>query len=150
MKKTKSLSISKPQRFLRFSDSQIFRFLLTSQHEKNILISLILSFIFTFNIHNEASAFNEKEGYKNMFSIDTLMKNMEIDLRLNYGFYMHHHYEMEGYRAHFPMFELSLQKQTYGKSYWQSCFNYPDVGVTLFYSGMGNIDVLGKAIYRSP
>lgn len=59
---------------------------------------------------------------------------------------MHHHYEMEGYRAHFPMFELSLQKQTYGKAYWQHCFNYPAVGVTAFYSPMGNIDVLGQAL----
>lgn len=118
--------------------------------KKNSLLLVILCFIFTFNIHHEAFAFNDKEGEKKAFSIDTLMKNVEIDFRLNYGFYMHHHYEMEGYRAHFPMFELSLQKQTYGKSYWQSCFNYPAVGVTFFASGMGNIDVLGKAFALYP
>lgn len=118
--------------------------------KNNKLLSIILCFGFIFGfIHNEAFAANGKDGDKS-FSIDSLMKNMEVDLRINYGFYMHHHFEMEGYRAHFPMFELSLQKQTYGKSYWQTCFNYPAVGVTAFYSGMGNIDVLGKAFAIYP
>ena len=118
---------------------------------KNKLFLVVLSFCFIFlNIDNEAFATNRKEGGNKSFTIDSLMKNMEIDFRLNYGFYMHHHYEMEGYRAHFPMFELSLQKQTYGKAYWQSCFNYPAVGVTAFYSGMGNIDVMGKAFAIYP
>lgn len=118
--------------------------------KKNILISLILCFGFIFNLHNEAFASNNKGKEKTSFSIDSLMKNVEVDFRLNYGFYMHHHFEMEGYRAHFPMFELSLQKQTYGKQYWQTCFNYPAVGVTFFASSMGNIDVLGKAFAIYP
>lgn len=118
----------------------------------NFLIILCFLFINIFTI-SEASAGNngnKEEGVNTSFSIDSLMKNMEIDFRLNYGWYMHHHYEMTGYRAHFPMFELSLQKQTYGKSYWQTCFNYPAVGVTFFASGMGNIDVLGKAFALYP
>lgn len=119
--------------------------------KRNYLLSIILCFIFAFGFsNNEAFAGNKKDSGSKGFSIDSLMKNMEIDVRLNYGFYMHHHYEMEGYRAHFPMFEVSLQKQTYGKSYWQSCFNYPAVGVTAFYSGMGNIDVMGKAFAIYP
>lgn len=112
-----------------------------------VILCFLLVNIFTIS---EAFADNKKDGGNSTFSIDSLMKNMEIDLRLNYGMYMHHHYEMEGYRAHFPMFELSLQKQTYGKSYWQTCFNYPAVGVTFFASGMGNIDVLGKAFALYP
>ncbi|MBQ8223075.1 MAG: acyloxyacyl hydrolase [Bacteroidales bacterium] len=112
-----------------------------------VILCFLLINLFTIS---EAAAGNKKESSNSTFSIDSLMKNMEIDLRLNYGMYMHHHYEMEGYRAHFPMFELSLQKQTYGKSYWQTCFNYPAIGVTLFASGMGNIDVLGKAFALYP
>lgn len=88
------------------------------------------------------------EPYRNessSFSIDSLIQNTEIDLRTNYAFFAHHHYEMKGYNAHFPMFELSLQKQTYGKSSWQAYFNYPTIGVTAYYSNFGNIDIMGKA-----
>lgn len=114
------------------------------------LFLIVLCFGFIFNLSNEAFAGNKKDDGNKSALFGNFMKNMEVDFRLNYGFYMHHHYEMEGYRAHFPMFELSLQKQTYGKSYWQSCFNYPAVGVTAFYSGMGNIDVLGSAFAIYP
>ena len=118
--------------------------------KKDKLLLIILCFIFLFNFSNEAFATGKNEGENQSPFMENLMKNMEIDFRLNYGFYMHHHYEMEGYRAHFPMFELSLQKQTYGTSYWQTCFNYPAVGVTAFYSNMGNIDVLGSAFAIYP
>ena len=119
--------------------------------KNNKLLSVILCLCFIcLNINNEAFATNKNDGGSNSFSIDSLMKNVEVDFRLNYGFYMHHHYEMTGYRAHFPMFEISLQKQTYGEAYWQTCFNYPAVGITAFYSGMGNIDVLGKAFAIYP
>ena len=116
--------------------------------KKNSLLLIILCFIF--NLNNEASATGNDEGGNMSPFMESFMKNMEVDLRLSYGFYMHHHYEMEGYRAHFPMFELSLQKQTYGTSFWQTCFNYPAVGVTAFYSPMGNIDVLGQAFAIYP
>lgn len=82
---------------------------------------------------------------ENTFFKDSLVQNTEIDLRVSYGFYAHHHFEMSSYSAHFPTFELSLQKQTYGKSSWQSYFNYPTIGVTALYSGLGDIDIIGKA-----
>lgn len=118
--------------------------------KKEKLLLIILCFCFIFNLNSEAFANGKKDGEKKSPLMENFMKNMEVDLRLSYGFYMHHHYEMEGYRAHFPMFELSLQKQTYGKAYWQHCFNYPAVGVTAFYSPMGNIDVLGQAFAIYP
>ncbi len=82
---------------------------------------------------------------ENTFFKDSLIQNTEIDTRVSYGFYAHHHFEMSSYSAHFPSFELSIQKQTYGKSSWQSYFNYPTIGVTALYSGLGNIDIIGKA-----
>ena len=119
--------------------------------KKKRYLLIVLCFSLFFNlIHNEAFATGNKEGKSKSPMMESFMKNMEVDFRLNYGFYMHHHFEMEGYRAHFPMFELSLQKQTYGTQYWQTCFNYPAVGVTLFCSGMGNIDVLGSAFAIYP
>lgn len=82
---------------------------------------------------------------ENTFFKDSLVQNTEIDLRVSYGFYAHHHFEMSSYSAHFSTFEISLQKQTYGKSSWQSYFNYPTIGVTALYSGLGDIDIIGKA-----
>ena len=113
--------------------------------KKNSLLLVFLCFVFIFNIHNKAFATSEGEENGKSFSIDSLMKNTEIDIRINYGFFVHHHFEMTGYPAHFPMFELSLQKQTYGKALWQSYFNYPTIGVGAYYSGFGDIDILGKA-----
>ena len=78
-------------------------------------------------------------------SIDSIKKNLEVDFRFNYAFILHHHYEMSGYRKHFPMFELSLQKQTYGRQSWQKFYNYPTIGVTAFYSNIGNQEVIGDA-----
>ena len=113
--------------------------------KKNSLLLVFLCFVFIFNIHNKAFATSKGEENGKSFSIDSLMKNTEIDIRINYGFFVHHHFEMTGYPAHFPMFELSLQKQTYGKVLWQSYFNYPTIGVGAYYSGFGDIDILGKA-----
>lgn len=107
---------------------------------------LLLLFFLLFSIVSRSTCAmtNEVDG-KSRFSLDTLMKNTEVDLRLNYGFFIHHHFDMKGFSADFPMFELSLQKQTYGRQPWQEHFNYPAIGVTAFYSNLGGNDVLGKA-----
>ena len=67
--------------------------------------------LFYFNLNKEAYATSKNEGGDKSPFMESFMQNMEVDLRLSYGFYMHHHYEMEGYRTHFPIFELSLQKR---------------------------------------
>lgn len=114
-----------------------------------ILFALILLIIFSVSGRN-AYAFDKNENHSNHIFSDSLMQNMEIDLRLNYAFFAHHHFEMTGYGAHFPMFELSLQKQTYGNASWQQYFNFPTIGLTAFYSNFGNIDVLGEAYALYP
>ena len=112
---------------------------------------IILCFIIAFNFINyEAYAIDRHDNGNTTFSHDSLLRNTEIDLRLNYGFFVHHHNEMTAYPARFPMFELSLQKQTYGKSLWQSHLNYPTVGVSAFYSSLGNIDIIGNAYALYP
>lgn len=104
------------------------------------LLSIFFLFAFT-----EQIVAKPQVDEDDSFSTNSITRNTELDLRINYGFYVHHHFEMSSYTAHFPMFELSLQKQTYGKSMWESYFNYPTIGVTAFYSDLGNIDVIGKA-----
>ena len=106
---------------------------------------VILSLYFLFFAAPRQIVAKSQYGGKDSFSIDSLTQNLELDFRTSYGFYVHHHFEMSSYLAHFPMFELTLQKQTYGKSSWQAYFNYPIIGFTAFYSDLGNIDIMGKA-----
>lgn len=108
--------------------------------------SKIVILLSLFIVTSELTVANSPHNLvENTFFKDSLIQNTEIDVRVSYGFYAHHHFEMSSYSAHFPTFELSLQKQTYGKSSWQSYFNYPTIGVTALYSGLGNIDIIGKA-----
>ena len=79
--------------------------------KKERFLLIILCFCFIFNLNKEAFANGKKDDEDKSPFMENFMKNMEVDLRLSYGFYMHHHYEMEGYRAHFPIFELSLQRR---------------------------------------
>ncbi len=107
---------------------------------KNYVIYILTFFFLIVFSQNDVVAKTDKT-----LSTDSLMRNVEVDLRFNYAFFIHHHFEMTRFPKHFTMFEVSLQKQTYGKSLWQSYFNYPTVGITAYYSGFGNIDILGKA-----
>ena len=63
--------------------------------KKNKLHIIVLCFCVTLNIiNNEAFANVNKEVGNNSFSIDSLKKNVEVDLRLSYAFFIHHHFEM--------------------------------------------------------
>lgn len=115
--------------------------------DKLFLFVLCLFFI----IHKDALCINKsKDINTSTHTIDTLMQNIELDLRLNYGFLIQHHYETSAFNAHFPMFELSLQKQTYGGSEWHSYYNYPTIGLTAFYTDFGSVDIYGKAFALYP
>lgn len=116
---------------------------------KSFLIFIIFIIVFNF-IHYEAFAIKEDDKVDKVTRLDSLMKNTEIDLRINYAFFVHHHFEMTGYPKHFPMFELSFQKQTYGDKMWHSYFNYPTVGVTAFASSLGNNEFIGNAYALYP
>ena len=90
--------------------------------------------------------FFARDSYAHKSSpIDSIVKSTELDFRFNYAFIIHHHYEMRMYRKHFPIFEFSIQKQTCGRQTWQRYYNYPTIGVTAFYSHIGNHEVFGSA-----
>jgi len=77
-------------------------------------------------------------------------KNLFIEGKVHYGFLYAHHLELELFNAHFPAFEISIQQQTYGKHKWERAFAYPIVGLTCWYSGLGNSPYLGQAIGVMP
>ncbi len=65
--------------------------------------------------------------------------------RVNYGILIAHHVEMEIYNSHFPSFEFSISKASYGKRHWESLYNFPVMGVTYYNTWLGNSRDLGMA-----
>ncbi len=76
--------------------------------------------------------------------------NLTAELKLQYGLLMSHHLELDIFRSHFPAFELSLQKATYGKRRWEAEYAYPLIGVNFWYSGIGGFSELGSAFALYP
>ena len=82
---------------------------------------------------------------------DTIIEpNLQIELRTSYGYIICHHPEMKVFSSHFPLFELSLDQVTFGRKSWQSKSNYPTVGVSLLYTGLGEQPELGRAFAVIP
>jgi hypothetical protein len=48
------------------------------------------------------------------------------------------------------MASLNFSKKTIGKSYWERIYNYPEYGVTLFYTTLGNDQVNGRELGLYP
>lgn len=75
---------------------------------------------------------------------DTLNGAWLIEYRQHYGFVLRHHSDMFLYtQKHFPAFELSLMHQTTGAQPWHVRYNYPQTGITLFYSPLSSPRYLG-------
>lgn len=68
-----------------------------------------------------------------------------LEGRVYYGWTLDHHIEMTPYKRHYPGFELSLFKATYGKTRWEYMYNYPFIGVSYWYSDLGGTKPLGSA-----
>lgn len=77
-------------------------------------------------------------------------RNIQVEVRTSYGFIVCHHPEMIYFRAHFPLYEVSVQQATFGKHYWEACINYPAVGVSFLYTGLGGFQELGEAYALYP
>lgn len=110
-------------------------------HRYHILISVILTMAFLFHLTEDVSA---KDS-------DTIRRSdIQIELRTSWSFMMCHHQEMELFRAHFPIFEVSVQRQTFGAETWHQLLNYPAVGVTVIYSGVGGMPEIGSIFGAYP
>jgi len=71
--------------------------------------------------------------------------NLMLEGRFNYGFLINHHLEMQVFNAHFMSFEINLGRETYGKNRWEAMYAYPIVGLSYWYSNLGNSAFIGKA-----
>ncbi|MFZ4520993.1 MAG: acyloxyacyl hydrolase [Bacteroidales bacterium] len=84
------------------------------------------------------------------FEHKLISSNLVIEGKVHYGFLYAQHLELELFNAHFPAFEIAVQKLTYGKHQWERDYNYPLIGVTMLYSGLGNNPSLGSALAVMP
>jgi len=99
-----------------------------------------LLFLFLFKPSDSPAQFEHKL-YSN---------NLLIEAKIHYGFIYAHHLELELFNAHFPAFEISLQQLTFGKHKWERAFNYPIIGLTFLYSGLGYNPYLGQSFALMP
>ncbi len=76
--------------------------------------------------------------------------NLVLETRAYYGWTLDHHIEMTVFRRHYPAFEVSIQKATYGRTRWEYMYNYPFIGLACWYSGLGGTKPLGSAIAVFP
>jgi hypothetical protein len=97
----------------------------------------LLAFIFSFF----APGLQSQHHYSHKFR----SSNLIVEARGYYGWTLDHHIEMTPYRRHFPSYELTVMKLTYGHTRWEYKYNYPYIGVSYWYSGLGNTGVLGAA-----
>ncbi len=71
--------------------------------------------------------------------------NFQLETRIHGAIFLQHHFEMTHFDAHFPAFEISLQRATYGKKRWEALYRYPMIGLAYWYSNLGGFSALGNA-----
>jgi len=76
--------------------------------------------------------------------------NVLLEGRFYYGFLYAQHIELERFNGHFPVFELNIQQVTYGKHKWERAFDYPQIGLSFLYTGLGKSPELGSALSIFP
>ena len=69
--------------------------------------------------------------------------SLMVEGKAGYGFLIPHKLEMEIFNAHFPSFEISISKQTFGSARWEFMYAYPIVGIAYWYSNLGTSPYLG-------
>jgi hypothetical protein len=82
---------------------------------------------------------------QNRFHHQLSTPNLVLEGRVYYGWTLDHHIEMTPFRRHYPAYEITLFKATYGRMRWEYMYNYPLIGLSYWYSGLGNTDALGSA-----
>lgn len=76
--------------------------------------------------------------------------NLMAEAKIHYGFLMAHHLELEVFNSHFPAFEFSIERATWGKSHWEAIYGYPLIGISVYYAPLGGFEELGSVIALYP
>ena len=114
-----------------------------------IILSLMVVFLLSERKSTLAETYKHKKHHS-PYKHKLYRSNLLIEGKISYGFIAAHHIGMEIYNSHLPSIEFSLIKETYGQNFWEQMFNYPNVGVTLWHSGLGSSSILGTATALFP
>lgn len=76
--------------------------------------------------------------------------NYMVEVRGHYGFFYHHHFEMQRFNKHYGAIEASVYQNTYGKHEWEPLYNYPYIGFTFYQSNLGGFKEFGKVYALYP
>jgi len=99
---------------------------------KKIYSSIILSFLLLLSYNSNSQENNHQNFY--------------IEPIYQYGFIWQHRPSLaEVIGGNINVFRLSLGKETFGQSYWEQIYRYPDQGFGYSYTDMGNSQELGLA-----
>jgi len=87
----------------------------------------------------------------NIQAQNKLTDDLKISLGLHYGFNLPE-YQMFTYitNNYIHSVDVSIIKETSGKNEWEQIFNYPEYGLSLFYSSLGNDDIFGREFSVNP
>jgi hypothetical protein len=100
-----------------------------------IFLLLLISIFF-----NTENTYSQKGFHHKLRS-----PNIVLEGRIYYGWTLDHHIEITPFKRHYPAYEFSIQKATYGKTRWEYMYNYPLIGFAYWYSDLGNTEPLGAA-----
>ncbi|NOU48101.1 MAG: acyloxyacyl hydrolase [Bacteroidales bacterium] len=104
---------------------------------RNIILSLV--FVFSLVHHVKGQVIKHFPKY-----------NFQIETRAHYAIFLQHHFEMERFNSHFPAFEVNLQRATFGNQRWEALYRYPIIGLTAYYSPLGNNKEIGEVFAILP
>ncbi|MDZ7741902.1 MAG: acyloxyacyl hydrolase [Bacteroidota bacterium] len=81
--------------------------------------------------------------------IGLVHSNLITETKVHYGFLLPHHREMDILNSHMNCWEFTISKATYGHTRWEYMYNYPVIGLAVWYSDLGNSPYLGSgtAVY---
>lgn len=80
------------------------------------------------------------------FGQDKFSDNLKVSANLQFGYALPE-YSFVSYftDSYIHSLELNVIKETTGKNYWEKLYNYPEVGLSLFYTTLGNDSLFGQA-----
>lgn len=86
-------------------------------------------------------------GQTNEVLAQSKTDNLYIEVRGNYSILMAHRPNLQGYPTnHFGMYEMNVGKKMDGSKRWHQLYHSPDVGLSLFYTNIGNNKYTGSAV----
>jgi hypothetical protein len=71
--------------------------------------------------------------------------NIMTEAKFHYGFLYSHHLELDKFQAHYPAYEFSIEQATWGAKRWEVAYAYPLIGISFWYSKLGNFEEIGSA-----